>query len=64
MTEKAKLYRSSLTGQIGRETLAKKVLQRPVKINLQQKEADRIVRSAAKRVMVTHASVIKKLADR
>lgn len=64
MTEKSKLYRSSLTDQFASEVLAKRKLQRAVKINLQQKEADRVVRSAAKRVMVTHASVIKKLADR
>nr|WP_181375530.1 hypothetical protein [Polaromonas sp. E3S]AWD71986.1 hypothetical protein pE10SP1_p047 [Polaromonas sp. E10S] len=37
---------------------------RPVKMDLSNKEGSRVVMTAAKRVMTTHAKVIKALASR
>lgn len=38
--------------------------QRPVQMSLESKDGSRVVRSAAARVISTHAKVIKALADR
>ncbi|WP_192805215.1 MULTISPECIES: hypothetical protein [Noviherbaspirillum] len=48
----------------GVKVVPKKTVQRAIQVSLANKEGSRVIRSAVRRVLVTHADVIKALAKR